>query len=507
MGIDCCPEKEKNKNPNSKCIFNVDNWHIDLSEKIKLQVLIKNINTLCKYQIKMYNTLGNKNYSLNEHSQCSILNNSIAKLDSPIIFRYYFEKKQPLLIEIYQTKEGKTNKYDINTTLGCIMGSRNNIFQQNISSTKNEILIIQVEKLNESEDVIHIKFEITPHGFYNFQEPKNKIFYEVYSDNILYRSACLNEKGKFLPAKIPLHLFRNNLMKIRFFKNTGKLMKEFCINANQFSKQSAFNINDGRNSFQVISKSKITKNYTFVDYLKAGIEIGLSVAIDFTGSNGKPNDPSSLHYIGGNTQNQYERAILACGNIVGYYDLDQLYPCFGFGAKINNTLQQIFNLNFQEDPNVSYIEGIINAYHNAIEKVEFWGPTNFAPIIREMNKIIKQQNHKLKYHILMILTDGAIDDMDDTIEELVEGSFLPLSVIIIGVGNGDFTNMNILDADDNPLYNSKRVKAARDLVQFVPFLKYESNPEQLAVEVLEEVPRQIVDYYEQNNLDPFNLTL
>ena len=107
----------------------------------------------------------------------------------------------------------------------------------------------------------------------------------------------------------------------------------------------------------------------------------------------------------------------------------------------------------------------------------------------------------------MILTDGAIDDMDDTIEELVEGSFLPLSVIIIGVGNGDFTNMNILDADDNPLYNSKRVKAARDLVQFVPFLKYESNPEQLAVEVLEEVPRQIVDYYEQNNLDPFNLTL
>ena len=87
----------------------------------------------------------------------------------------------------------------------------------------------------------------------------------------------------------------------------------------------------------------------------------------------------------------------------------------------------------------------------------------------------------------MILTDGMIDDMDDTIEELVEGSFLPLSVIIIGIGNGDFTNMNILDADKNPLFNSKGVKAVGDLVQFVPFLKYESNPELLAVKVLEEV--------------------
>ena len=95
--------------------------------------------------------------------------------------------------------------------------------------------------------------------------------------------------------------------------------------------------------------------------------------------------------------------------------------------------------------------------------------------------------------------------MDETIEELVEGSFLPLSVIIIGVGNEDFTDMHILDADDKPLVNCKGVEAVRDLVQFVPFLKYESNPELLAVEVLEEVPRQIVDYYEQNNIDPFDL--
>ena len=479
-----------------------------LSEKIKLQILVNNINSNCKYKIKVYNTIGNKNYSLNEFGgNCSIFNNSVAKLDSPIIISYFFEKQQQLLFEIFIIENGITKKYDMNIFLGRIMGSRNNTFQSKVSSNINEIIVVQAEKLKESEKDINIKLEIPPNGNINFNVPKNQIYYEIYSDIILYRSECLNTQGKFFPIRIPLNLFKNNLIRIIFYKNTKQLIQELNLNIFEFSQQKAFNINCNGITLQVISKSKITKNYTFVDYLKAGIEIGLSVAIDFTRSNGDPNNPSSLHYIHGNQQNQYERSILACGDIVGFYDFDQLYPCFGFGAKINGAIKQIFNLNFQENPNVSYIEGILDEYHNAINKVELWGPTNFAPIIREINKIIKEEKNKLKYHILMILTDGIIDDMDDTIDELVEGSFLPLSVIIIGVGNADFSNMINLDHDNNLLVNSKRVKAARDLVQFVPFLRYESNPEQLAFEVLEEIPRQIVDYYEQNNIDPFNLTL
>ena len=66
--------------------------------------------------------------------------------------------------------------------------------------------------------------------------------------------------------------------------------------------------------------------------------------------------------------------------------------------------------------------------------------------------------------------------------------------------------MNVLDADDNPLVDSRGTRAARDLVQFVPFLKYESNPEKLAQEVLAEIPRQIIEYYQQNKLDPIKLT-
>lgn len=37
--------------------------------------------------------------------------------------------------------------------------------------------------------------------------------------------------------------------------------------------------------------------------------------------------------------------------------------------------------------------------------------------------------------------------MKETINSLVNASALPLSVIIIGIGNADFKNMNILDGD------------------------------------------------------------
>ena len=102
----------------------------------------------------------------------------------------------------------------------------------------------------------------------------------------------------------------------------------------------------------------------------------------------------------------------------------------------------------------------------------------------------------------MILTDGIIDDMNETIDSLVESSFLPISVIIICIGNADFSVMNKLDADDDPLYDKNERKADRDLVQFVPFINFQNDGQKLAEQVLEEVPRQIVEYYQHKKISP-----
>lgn len=60
------------------------------------------------------------------------------------------------------------------------------------------------------------------------------------------------------------------------------------------------------------------------------------------------------------------------------------------------------------------------------------------------------------YHVILMLTDGCIHDMRETIDLIVAASELPLSIIIIGIGDADFKNMEILDADEFDLTDSNK---------------------------------------------------
>lgn len=79
--------------------------------------------------------------------------------------------------------------------------------------------------------------------------------------------------------------------------------------------------------------------------------------------------------------------------------------------------------------------------------------------------------------------------MDKTIDEVVRGSELPLSIVIVGVGDADFDSMDVLDADETPLYSKKYKKyMSRDIVQFVPFREFRNDSYKLAKETLQEIP-------------------
>jgi hypothetical protein len=101
------------------------------------------------------------------------------------------------------------------------------------------------------------------------------------------------------------------------------------------------------------------------------------------------------------------------------------------------------------------------------------------------------------------LTDGVINDLEKTICEIVKGSTMPLSIIIVGVGNADFEQMELLDGDVSPLYSNILGKyMARDIVQFVPFNEVKNDPYLLAKKVLEEVPKQLTDYFQSLGMKP-----
>jgi hypothetical protein len=78
--------------------------------------------------------------------------------------------------------------------------------------------------------------------------------------------------------------------------------------------------------------------------------------------------------------------------------------------------------------------------------------------------------------------------------EIVEASRLPMSIVIVGIGRENFSSMDLLDSDDRDLRDASGREAVRDIVQFFPFRKYNSNGTRLAQAVLAELPSQVSQF-------------
>ena len=490
----------------------------EMKERCKLEVKINNISSgSCKVTLNQYTDKTRKTIlkkeGETETASVDSSPNSIS-FNKFFIMDYYFESEQQLDFIISGTIEGK-----VSTTLPSIMGSRGQKLIKPIEGEENAKLEINGYAYKNKETSTFL-FNVELNGNFNMKGINYTISYlgnkSKPHNNKLYRSEVLNPKVNpklcFAVSRIPdIYLTpdlnpETNNVEIAIFnpyynKNLGKYSGPL---SSLFNNGTMVKLGEGRTAKISVD---IIKNYTFLDYIRGGMQINLAIGIDFTGSNGDPSRPTSLHYIGA-SNNSYEIAIHSCGSIVAYYDFDQLFPVFGFGAKFygDNNVSHCYPLNANpNNPNIQGIDGILQTYRNILNQTKLFGPTYFHFIIDKVISLVKEDvisENKMNYTILMILTDGIIDDMDETIDSLVEASFLPISVIIIGIGDANFSNMNILDSDDDRLVDKNGRKADRDLVQFVPFKEYSYNGELLAKQVLEEIPRQVIEYYQHQNIAP-----
>lgn len=248
--------------------------------------------------------------------------------------------------------------------------------------------------------------------------------------------------------------------------------------------------------------------HTFLDYISGGFELNFMVAVDFTASNGDPRTPQSLHYIDPSGRpNSYQQAILGVSEVLQFYDNDRRFPAWGFGAKIpQGHVSHCFNLNSTtNDCEVVGVEGIMSAYSSTLYSVSLAGPTLFGPVINKAAEIASHsvQYGNNKYFVLLIITDGVITDVQETKDSIVRASDLPLSILIVGVGNADFSQMTILDADfGKRLESSTGRVATRDIVQFVPMREVRGGNVSVAQSLLEELPGQFLEYMRTRDIKP-----
>ncbi|OVA09681.1 C2 calcium-dependent membrane targeting [Macleaya cordata] len=257
-----------------------------------------------------------------------------------------------------------------------------------------------------------------------------------------------------------------------------------------------------------VDKFSESVQHTFLDYISGGCELNFMVAVDFTASNGNPRLPDSLHYIDPSGRpNAYQRAILDVGEVLQCYDSDKRFPSWGFGARpIDGPVSHCFNLNGSSyHSEVDGIQGIMMAYTGALHNVSFAGPTLFGPVINTASVIASQAlaNNQHKYFVLLIITDGVITDLQETIDALVKASDLPLSILIVGVGGADFKEMEVLDADKGERLESSSGRiASRDIVQFVPLRDVQSGEISVVHALLAELPTQFLTYMRSRDIHP-----
>ncbi|NWQ99647.1 CPNE2 protein, partial [Paradoxornis webbianus] len=118
------------------------------------------------------------------------------------------------------------------------------------------------------------------------------------------------------------------------------------------------------------------------------------------------------------------------------------------------------------------IQGIVDSYCQILPQIRLYRPTNFFPIVNHVARFAAhslQQGTAAQYFMLLIITDGEITDLDQTRQAIVNASKLPMSIIIVGVGEASFKAVEFLDGDSSVLISGTGEPAAWDIIQFVPF--------------------------------------
>lgn len=259
----------------------------------------------------------------------------------------------------------------------------------------------------------------------------------------------------------------------------------------------------------IVSAVEIHQLHSFLSYLQGGLRLDFAVAVDFTASNKICTDSSSLHFLGDPSRpNPYEQALTSIGNTLLAYTADQTVTALGFGAILPRQAKASFDfaLTGRSDARVVGVKNLLEAYRFAARSVTFSGPTFFNPILRNAMGTCSSRPVSQTYQhftVLVILTDGVISDMRETIESIIDASYNnPLAITIVGIGNTDFSAMERLDGDDYALKSEFSGREAKhDIVQFTKFDPTKGD-DSLPTEILRELPRRVQEYMAGQGIAP-----
>ncbi|XP_014674843.1 PREDICTED: copine-8-like [Priapulus caudatus] len=341
------------------------------------------------------------------------------------IVDYFFEESQKLKFEVYDVDSASRNlrEHDFLGSLECTLAQvvTEAVLRKPLQGPmKNSGAIIAVssEEVSTCKEEVTLRFnakKLDKKDFFGKSDPFLS-FHKAMEDGsyiLTYRTEVIKNtlNPTWRPFTVPVRLLCNGdydrSIKIECWdwnsSGSHDYIGECLVTLRELSKgSSASNVFDCVNSAKQKKKKgyknsgtielmqcTIVQAYSFLDFVKGGMQLNCTIAIDFTASNGNPLTPTSLHYIAPYSPNQYTQALASVGEIIKDYDSDQLFPALGFGARLppEGRVSHEFFLNGNpENPYCQGIDGVLAAYQQALHTVQLYGPTNFAPVINHVSR-------------------------------------------------------------------------------------------------------------------------
>ena len=233
--------------------------------------------------------------------------------------------------------------------------------------------------------------------------------------------------------------------------------------------------------------------YTYFDYIKNGIKLKCYIGIDFT--------QGSDHVLN-IEENQYLQAIAGFRETIFSFARD--FKVYGYGAKIKETNEKpgFFSLNFDDKSLYGFTE-IEESYKKCLKKVSFCERDYLSPLIENIKNLIIKNNELNIYNIFFLLISNppVKEDYQKCIDLFISYTYLPLSVIVVGIGDKSFKEIKNL-VSKNHKCSSEGIERARNNAYFVSMKDCNFNNEILKNKCLKEIPRQVAEFYTMNKTSP-----
>ena len=237
------------------------------------------------------------------------------------------------------------------------------------------------------------------------------------------------------------------------------------------------------------------KNNSLFDFFKSGVKLSCIISTDFSNSKINPSiEETKVNYIS---------ILKRISDFIGAYTNNYKFYAYGFGAKIKHSSsnETVFNLDISKN------NSLIQTMEKVVEKFEKCLNENLitpeksiilSPLIKKITNDIFKSYELRFYNVSFIITRGVVDkdDIKKTIDAIIESNYLPLTIIIIGVGKNDFSEMKKIFGKE-PKCHSLGMQKMRDNVIFISLIDDCSNEVDYLIPLcLKELSKQMICFYD-----------